>query len=264
MEVSFAKNFPHMITILSPAKTLDFDSSINFSYSSIPDDVDVSEKIIKKLRSTSKKRLKSLMGISKELVELNALRYEQWDTSFSEKTSRPALLTFAGEVYRGLNAQSFNQEELDFANEHLRLLSGLHGILKPMDRIQPYRLEMKTRLSVGRKKNLYELWTDRVTNRLNMAMEKASTDTLINLASNEYSKAVDFSKINGRVITPIFMDRKNGEYKVVMTWAKTARGIMARFIVQNRISNANDLIGFDEYRYNEPLSTSSDWVFTRD
>jgi cytoplasmic iron level regulating protein YaaA (DUF328/UPF0246 family) len=252
-----------MITILSPAKTLDFDSRYDNLPLQIPAHVDESEKVMNKLKKLSKKKLGCMMKLSKDLVELNAMRFQEWSTDFNLENSRPALLIFNGEVYRGMGAKAFSEKEMEFAENHLRLLSGLHGLLKPLDYIQPYRLEMGTSISVGRNKNLYQFWSDKVTNDLNDAMELSGTDALINLASNEYSKAVNFDKIKGKVITPIFKDLKNGEYKVVMTWAKTARGKMAGFIVRNNITEPQDLVGFNEYQYSEPLSSDTEWVFIR-
>ncbi|MCO4807009.1 MAG: peroxide stress protein YaaA [Flavobacteriales bacterium] len=252
-----------MITILSPAKTLDFETRFDHLPVTVPEDIEMSEKLIKKLRTVSGKKLASLMNLSKDLATLNVDRYQNWSTEFNKENSRPALMTFAGDVFRGMDNKSFTEEDLVFANQHVRLLSGLHGLLRPLDQIQPYRLEMGTSLPVGRKKNIYQFWGDRVTNRINEAMEAAGTDTLLNLASTEYSKVVDLKKINGRVITPVFKDLKNGEYKVVMTWAKLARGMMTGFMVRNRLTNVEDIIGFNEYQYSEPLSTDSEWVFTR-
>ena len=253
-----------MISILSPAKTLDFDSKLPDWQWSQPDFVDQSEQLVRKLRSLSKKKISSMMNLSKGLTELNVLRYHEWSREFTPLNSRPALLTFSGDVYRGLNASELSQDDLDYAQEHLRILSGLHGVLRPLDLIQPYRLEMGTCLPVQRKKNLYEFWQERVTRALNEAMEEADTDTLINLASAEYSKVVDLSRIKGRVINVVFKDFKNGEYKAVMTWAKLARGAMAGFIIRERISDAEALKGFREYGFNDRLSTGDEWVFTRE
>ena len=252
-----------MISIISPAKSLDFDSSLADLSTTEPIFQDESHVLIKKLRTLSKKKVQSLMSLSKDLTELNVMRYQEWEPDFSPEYSRPAIYTFNGEVYRGLDATSLNEQQVAFAQDHLRILSGLHGVLRPLDRIRPYRLEMGTRLPVRRKKNLYEFWGNKVTDELNKAMEAAGTDVLINLASSEYFKVVDFSKINGRVVTPVFKDLKNGEYKVIMTWAKIARGKMAGYILRNQIEDAEQLKGFDEYAFSEPLSTDTEWVFTR-
>lgn len=253
-----------MITIISPAKSLDFDSELPDVERTLPYFIEDSEKLIRKLRTLSKKKISSLMGLSKDLTELNAMRYQEWTPEFTEENSRPALLTFSGDVYRGLDAKSMTIADLDYAQDHLRILSGLHGLLRPLDQIQPYRLEMGTNLPVQRKRNLYEFWGDRVTKKLNEAMEMSGSGVLINLASSEYFKAVDFSKINGQVITPIFKDFKNGEYKIVMTWTKLARGAMASYILRNQISEVEELKGFREYNFNEPMSSDTEWVFTRE
>tara|TARA_B110000037_G_scaffold137605_1_gene155784 strand:+ start:577 stop:1344 length:768 start_codon:yes stop_codon:yes gene_type:complete len=252
-----------MITILSPAKTLDFDSHYDHLPVQVPGHIEDSEKVMNKLKKLSKKKIGTLMSLSKDLVELNVQRYQEWSTDFDKNNSRPALLAFNGEVYRGIDAKSFTEAEMQFAENHLRLLSGLHGVLNPLDYIQPYRLEMGTSISIGRRKNLYQFWSEKMTKDLNHILEQSNSNTLINLASNEYSKAVNFDKIKGKVITPVFKDLKNGEYKVVMTWAKSARGKMAGFIVRNNINDPQDLIRFDDYKYSEPMSSDSEWVFVR-
>lgn len=252
-----------MITIISPAKTLDFESPLPTIEATQPAFVDESVQIMKKLKGLSKKKISSLMSLSKDLTELNAQRYQDWEAEFSTEVSRPALLTFSGEVYRGIDASNLSSSQLDFAQNHLRILSGLHGLLRPLDRIRPYRLEMGTSLPIQRKKNLYQFWGDKITTALNETMKEHNTDVLLNLASSEYFKAVDFSKINGRVITPVFKDLKNGEYKIVMTWAKHARGAMTGFVVRKGITTVDEIKLFDEYQYSEPLSTENEWVFVR-
>ncbi len=252
-----------MITILSPAKTLDFDAALPEMPFSQPAFVEESTQLIGKLRTLSKKKVSSLMSLNKDLTELNVMRYQEWEPNFQGEASRPAILTFSGEVYRGLAAKEMSHEDLMFSQDHVRILSGLHGLLRPLDRIRPYRLEMGTSLPVRRKKNLYAFWKEKVTQSVNDAMEAAGTDVLVNLASNEYSKAIDMHRVKGRVITPIFKDGKNGEYKVVMTWAKHARGAMTRFIIQNRITNPEDLKAFELYAYSPKLSEEDEWVFVR-
>ncbi|NQV51641.1 MAG: peroxide stress protein YaaA [Flavobacteriales bacterium] len=252
-----------MITILSPAKTLDFDAALPEMAFSQPDFVDESTQLIGKLKTLSKKKVSALMNLNKDLTELNVMRYQEWEPNFDNEASRPAILTFSGEVYRGLGAKEMSHDDLMFSQEHVRILSGLHGLLRPLDRIRPYRLEMGTSLPVRRKKNLYEFWKDKVTKSLNDALDSTGTEVLVNLASNEYSKAIDMRRVKGRVITPVFKDGKNGEYKVVMTWAKHARGAMTRFIIQNRITNPEDLKAFELYTYSPKLSNEDDWVFVR-
>jgi uncharacterized protein len=252
-----------MITIISPAKTLDFESQLPAIEATQPAFVEESEQIMNKLRGLSKKKISSLMSLSKDLTELNAQRYQDWEPEFSPEVSRPALLTFSGEVYRGIDAANLNSTQIDFAQNHLRILSGLHGLLRPLDRIRPYRLEMGTTLPVQRKKNLYQFWGTKLTDALNQTMKEQNTDVLLNLASSEYFKAVDFSKINGRVITPVFKDLKNGEYKIVMTWAKHARGAMTGFVLRKGITDVDEIKLFDEYQYSEPMSSENEWVFIR-
>ncbi len=252
-----------MITIISPAKTLDFESPLPALGATQPSFVEESEQIMKKLKGLSKKKISSLMSLSKDLTELNAQRYQDWEPEFSAEVSRPALLTFSGEVYRGIDAGNLSSSQLDFAQNHLRILSGLHGLLRPLDRIRPYRLEMGTSLPIQRKKNLYQFWGDKLTAALNQTMKEQHTDVLLNLASSEYFKAVDFSKINGRVITPVFKDLKNGEYKIVMTWAKHARGAMTGFVLRKGITDVDEIKLFDEYLYSEPMSSENEWVFVR-
>ncbi len=252
-----------MITIISPAKTLDFESQLPAIEATQPAFVEESEQIMNKLRGLSKKKIASLMSLSKDLTELNAQRYQDWEPEFSAEVSRPALLTFSGEVYRGIDASNLSYSQLDFAQNHLRILSGLHGLLRPLDRIRPYRLEMGTSLPIKRKKNLYQFWGTKLTDALNQTMKEQNTDVLLNLASSEYFKAVDFSKINGRVITPVFKDLKNGEYKIVMTWAKHARGAMTGFVLRKGITDVNEIKLFDEYQYSEPMSSENEWVFVR-
>jgi len=255
-----------MIHILSPAKSLDFESSPQSEAHSIAEFQEQSSALIKKAKTFSKKKLEQLMGISKSLAELNHQRYIDWVPIHEAGNGKQALLSFTGDVYRGLDVKSMNEKDLTFAQGHLRILSGLYGILRPMDLIQPYRLEMGTRMNVGRKKNLYEFWGDTLTNALNKEIENHKDQTLINLASNEYFKAVKVKGFKGEIISPQFRDAKNGEYKSIMTFAKLARGYMSRFIIQNKIDKAEDILAFDlnGYRYNNELSSKEEPVFTRE
>lgn len=252
-----------MITLLSPAKDLNFQDAPTTADFSIPEKLETSDKIIRKLRSLSRKKLMELMDISKNLAELNQERYVNWQAEFSTANAKQAVLAFNGDVYRGLKASEFTQPELDFAQGHLRILSGLHGMLRPLDLIQPYRLEMGSRLPVGRKKNLYEIWKADVTDRLNE--ELGADGVLVNLASKEYFSVVDESRLNARVITPVFKDMKNGQYKVLFLYAKLMRGAMAGYIVREGIDEPEALKEFAEegYGYNESLSEGDTWVFTR-
>jgi len=249
--------------ILSPAKSIDFEYTSNTGGHTQPRFMKESEKLVSKLKKLSPKKIGALMGISQSLSDLNWTRFQEWTTPVTDQNSKPVMFMFTGDVYRGLGAKDFNQKQVEFAQNHMRILSGLHGVLKPLDLIQPYRLEMGSRFAVTPKiKNLYQYWGDKITDALN---EELDGSPLINLASNEYFKAIDPKKLKGKLITCIFMDGKRGDYKVVMTYAKQARGYMSRFIIQNGITNPDDLKAFDleGYCYNNKLSQVNDLVFTR-
>jgi cytoplasmic iron level regulating protein YaaA (DUF328/UPF0246 family) len=254
-----------MITVISPAKKLDYESKTRTKEFTIPEGLDRSKLLINKLQKTSNKSLGELMGLSVNLVDLNAARYAEWTTNFKEGETRQAVLAFNGDVYRGMKNDELTENELKFAQNHLRILSGLYALLRPLDLIKPYRLEMGTKLSVMGKKNLYAFWGDEITNRLNMALDQSGNDTLCNLASGEYFKAVNTKKLKATIITPVFKDMKNGQLKVIAIHAKQARGMMSGYILRNGINNAEDLKGFTDggYRYTESLSDQSTWVFTR-
>jgi cytoplasmic iron level regulating protein YaaA (DUF328/UPF0246 family) len=254
-----------MITVISPAKKLDYESEVCTEEFTIPEGLDRSALLINKLRKTSKNGISELMGLSENLTNLNVERYASWSDDFSEGETRQALLAFSGDVYQGMKNNELTDSDVKFAQNHLRILSGLHGLLRPLDLIKPYRLEMGTKLSVRGKKDLYAFWGDEVTNRLNAALEASSNNTLVNLASGEYFKAINQNKLNANIITPVFKDMKNGQLKVIFLWAKQARGMMAGYILRNRINNAEDLKAFSDggYRFTEDLSDESTWVFTR-
>lgn len=254
-----------MILVISPAKTLDFESDPVTSQHYIPDSLDRSERLIKKLRTLSKKKIGELMGISKDLSQLNFDRYAIWSPEFDPFNSRIAIQAFKGDVYVGLDVGTFTPEDLDFAQQHLRILSGLHGVLRPLDAIKPYRLEMGTRLPVARKKNLYEFWKEEVTTRINGFLKESDSEYLINLASDEYFNAIDQKKLNGQIIKPVFKELKKGEYKVISFLAKKARGMMSAYMIKHRLSDPESLKKFDVdgYAFNEEFSNNSEWVFTR-
>ena len=254
-----------MITVISPAKKLDYKTDVCTEEFTIPEGLDRSALLVNKLQKTSKKQLSELMSLSDNLTQLNAERYASWTENFDEGETRQALLAFSGDVYQGMRNTELSEGDLKFAQNHLRMLSGLHGLLKPLDLIKPYRLEMGTKLSVKGKKNLYAFWGDEITNMMNTALEESGNDTLINLASGEYFKAVNTKKLKGKTITPVFKDMKNGQLKVIFLWAKQARGMMSGYILRNQINNPEDLKGFTDggYRFTENLSDESMWVFTR-
>ena len=254
-----------MIAVLSPAKSLEFDFAVDGLECTTPELLDKADYLAHKLKPYSAKRIAKLMGVSEQLSVLNYERYQQWEVPHNDE-ARPCMLAFRGEVYRGLKAEDMNEEDLDFAQGHVRILSGLYGVLKPMDKILPYRLEMGTSLKVtASKSNLYKYWGDTIVDTINDAMKESGSDVLVNLASNEYFKSIKTDKLNGRLVTCLFKDNKNGEFKVLMTYAKHARGAMARYIITNRLNSPDDLKGFDweGYSFNDKLSSEDEFVFTR-
>lgn len=217
------------------------------------------------MRQQSPKKLSKLMGISPKLAELNATRFQSWQTPFDCDNAKPAVLAFRGDVYLGLEADEYSERDFNFAQKNLRILSGLYGLLRPLDLIQPYRLEMGTKIKNSGGNDLYEYWDTTITDHLSSELSDHRNKSLINLASIEYFKAVRPELLPGRVITPVFKDYKNGTYKILSFFAKKARGYMASYIVHNRIQKPDDLKSFDidGYRYNADLSEGDNWVFTR-
>lgn len=254
-----------MLVVISPAKTLDFETPWKLDASQ-PQFLDDSQELIHQLRTLSAHKIGELMSISEKLSILNAERFLNWHLPFTPDNAKPAILAFRGDVYTGLDADSFGKKDFAFAQEHLRILSGLYGLLRPLDLIQPYRLEMSTGFVNSRGKNLYDFWQDKITQSLNLELTTQKKPTLINLASNEYWSAVKPAKLNAEVITPIFKDAKNGEYKIISFFAKKARGMMAAYMIKNRIKRPVELKDFDAdgYKFNPSMSKGNDWVFTRD
>lgn len=254
-----------MLVVISPAKTLDFESPARTAVSSTPELLKDSETLIKQLRKYSPSDLSELMGLSDKLAVLNSTRYEAWHLPFTPANAKQALLAFRGDVYQGLDADSLTAKDDTFAQQHLRILSGLYGVLKPLDLIQPYRLEMGTALATKKGKDLYHFWGNKLTDLINAELAAQQYDTLINLASNEYFKAIQPKRLNARIITPVFKDEKNGKYKVISFFAKKARGMMTRFIIKKRITNPEKLKNFSDggYRYNPQMSSDREWVFSR-
>lgn len=254
-----------MIVVLSPAKTLDYETPFAEVEPTLPQFVPQAQTLIKKLRPLSAKKLGELMSISPELAELNRGRYKAWSAEFTAANSRPAIHAFKGDVYVGLDAETLSADDVDYAQRHLRLLSGLYGVLRPLDRMQPYRLEMGTKLAVRSAKNLYQFWDTQITEALNADLAATDSEALVNLASNEYFKSVKPKLLAQRVITPVFKDWKTDRYKVISFFAKKARGAMARFVVQRRVREPEGLLGFDwdGYGYDAALSSPDAPVFTR-
>lgn len=255
-----------MLIVISPAKNLDYETPSITSEFTHPELMDDTVKLIEKCRKLSPQKLASLMSISDKLATLNAERFNDWSLPFTEDNAKQAVLAFNGDVYAGLEASTFSKEDLEFAQSHLRILSGLYGLLKPLDLMQPYRLEMGTKLTTRRGKDLYSFWGDRITKRLNIALEEQNDNVLVNLASNEYFKSVKPKSLEGVVVTPIFKDKKNGEYKIISFFAKKARGLMAKYIIQNQLSEVEQLKAFDlaGYRYSPEMSKDLEPVFIRE
>lgn len=254
-----------MLITLSPAKTLDLSPQRLTTVYTTPGRLSDSRELVERLREFPLEELGSLMGISERLARLNYQRFVDWDTPFAPGAAKQAILAFQGDVYQGLDAASLSAEDLDYAQDHLRILSGLYGVLRPLDLMLPYRLEMGTRLSNGRGKNLYEFWGDLITDVLSVALEAQGDDLLVNLASNEYFKAVRPKRLRGRILTPAFKEGKAGKYRVIGVFAKKARGLMSRYIIQNRLSEPEALKRFDAegYAFNPGLSSETEWAFTR-
>ena len=254
-----------MLMIISPAKTLDYESPLATETHTQPDFLDDACELIDQLKELEPHQVSNLMSISDKLGQLNAERFQCWHTPFTPDNARQAVLAFKGDVYTGLDAESFSEEDFSFAQKHLRILSGLYGLLKPLDLMQPYRLEMGTRFENTRGKDLYAFWGSKITEALNQLL--ASDDkVLVNLASNEYFKSVQKKHLDARLVTPQFKDWKNGQYKMISFYAKKARGLMCRYAIQNRITQADDLKGFnlDGYYFSEDQSDNNNWVFLRD
>lgn len=253
-----------MKIVISPAKSLDFESKLPTSRATQPQFLDTAIKINRKMSRLSKNEVAKLMDISDKLAELNYGRYKEFQEEHTKDNSRPSMYAFNGDVYTGLDAYMLPVENLDVLQDKLRILSGLYGVLRPLDLIQPYRLEMGTNVGLYSKKNLYEIWQKKVTDSLNKEMKK--DELFINLASNEYFKTVDCKKLKANVITPVFKDFSNGKLKIVSFFAKKARGSMVRYIVDQEVETIEELKGFnyDGYKFSEAETKSeTELVFTR-
>lgn len=255
-----------MLTLLSPAKSLDEHPDTGKTKHSNPLFLPQAEMLVARLKQLSPRELKSLMSISDSLAELNAERYQQWEPDFRPgENAAQAILMFKGDVYQGLQVDNWNQENFESAQSTLRILSGLYGILRPLDLIMPYRLEMGTQLGISDNKNLYQFWGDQLTNHLNKELQTDPHPWLCNLASVEYSKAVDLKNLPHPVVTPVFKDEKNGKFKIISFYAKHARGLMANFIVRNQISTPKQLQSFNAegYQFAPEQSTPTQPTFLR-
>ena len=254
-----------MLTLLSPAKSLDYESPLLIERSTQPRlKADIAE-LVEQLQALSAADIASLMHVSDKLAVLNHERFQNFGRSFTKKNSRQAILAFVGDVYQGMSLADWTPEDLAVAQANLRILSGLYGVLRPLDLMQAYRLEMGTRFENNRGKNLYQFWGERITDLLNADLKKSNSEVVLNLASKEYFSAVIPSKLQGRLISPVFKDEKNGKYKIISFYAKKARGLMADFVVKHDLKEANDILQFasDGYVYDAESSTAEQPVFLR-
>lgn len=252
-----------MLIVVSPAKKLDFEHVAPTDEFTTCEYLDKSKGLIKELKRLSSEEIGKLMKLSTNLAELNYTRYHNFNTPFSLKNAKQAAYAFKGDTYVGLDFESFNKSQVKYAQKHLRILSGLYGLLKPLDLIQPYRLEMGTRFKALGEKNLYGVWKKDLTRDLNNELQKEKV--LVNLASKEYFSAIDFKELEAKVITPVFMEEKNGKFKIISFNAKRARGMMGQYILKNKIEKIEDIKKFnmDNYKFNKKLSEENDFVFTR-
>lgn len=254
-----------MLITLSPSKGQDFEAPSPSKKYSKPGDLKDSELLIKELKKIKLIELQSLMNISENIARLNVGRYKTFKTPFTPKNAKQALFAFKGDVYSGIDVKNFSEEDFEYAQNHLRILSGLYGCLRPLDLIQPYRLEMKTKLANPRGENLYQFWGEGITTRLNKVLKKQKEPVLVNLASNEYFKSVKPGLLDGRLLDINFKETKHGKTRVVAIFAKRARGMMADYIIRNRVENPAGIKNFkrDGYRFAKTLSDDRQWTFER-
>lgn len=255
-----------MLALISPAKTLDYESTLPTDVHTLPRLLDQSQQLIDLSRKLSTSDIVSLMKVSEKIAHLNVERFRDWNADFNFSNARQAIFAFKGDVYTGLDAYHLSDVDLQFAQKHLRSLSGLYGLLRPLDLMMPYRLEMGIKLANARGHNLYEFWEDRITNLINQDLEQSGSKVLVNIASDEYYKSVKEAKIQAEIIKPVFLDQKNGQYKVISFYAKKARGLMARYIIQNQLDKLEDLKSFntDGYYFDADSSLKGELVFKRD
>ncbi|QAV23653.1 peroxide stress protein YaaA [Proteus hauseri] len=254
-----------MLITISPAKTLDYESPLATTHFTQPELLKYSQQLIDECRKLSSSDIASLMKISDKLAGLNAARFGEWHPEFTPNNARQAILAFKGDVYTGMQAEHFSEDDFLFAQQHLRILSGLYGVLRPLDLMQPYRLEMGIKLENKKGKDLYQFWGNIITDTLNKALDEQGDNILVNLASDEYFKSVNTKKLNAEIIKPVFLDEKNGKYKVISFYAKKARGLMSRFIIQEKLTNKTQLKEFEleGYRFNSAESEGNTLVFKR-
>lgn len=254
-----------MLILISPAKTLDYQSPLATQRYTQPVLLDHSQQLIDVARQLSAPQIKTLMGISDKLADLNATRFHDWQPDFTPDNARQAILAFKGDVYAGMQAETFSEDDFTFAQQHLRMLSGLYGVLRPLDLMQPYRLEMGIRLQNPKGSDLYQFWGETITTTLNEALAAQGDNIIVNLASDEYFRAVKPKLLAGEIVKPVFLDEKNGTFKVISFYAKKARGLMSRYIIKNRLTTPDQLKAFDVdgYVFDEEASQKNELVFKR-
>lgn len=254
-----------MLFVLSPAKNLNEKDPAPVARHTLPALLEEAAKLMDELRPLAPQQLAALMHVSDKIALLNAERNSAWHTPFTPENAKQAVYMFNGDVYEGLDAASLNETAVNYLQNHVRLLSGLYGVLRPLDLMQPYRLEMGTPFANSRGKNLYEFWGGKIADNLNQTLAETGGDTLVNLASQEYFKAVDTKKLNAKIITPVFKDEKNGQYKIISFYAKRARGLMVRYAAEQAVAEPEQLKNFDYegYAFNAAASNENEWVFLR-
>ena len=255
-----------MLALISPAKTLDYTTALPTDTHTQPRLLEQSQQLIDVCRKLSATEIASLMTVSEKIANLNVERFRDWNAEFDFSNARQALFAFKGDVYTGLDAYHLKDHDIDFAQQHLRMLSGLYGLLRPLDLMMPYRLEMGTKLKNSRGNNLYEFWGSIITDQINQDLAEIDAKVLVNLASDEYYKSVNEKKIQAEIIKPVFLDQKNGKYKVISFYAKKARGLMARYLIENKLSQVEQLKAFDSegYYFDAESSSDKELVFKRD
>lgn len=255
-----------MLALISPAKTLDYETALPTDTYTQPRLLEQSQQLIDVCRKLSATEIASLMTVSEKIANLNVERFRDWNAEFDFSNARQALFAFKGDVYTGLDAYHLKDQDIDFAQQHLRMLSGLYGLLRPLDLMMPYRLEMGTKLKNSRGNNLYEFWGSIITDQINQDLAEIDAKVLVNLASDEYYKSVNEKKIPAEIIKPVFLDQKNGKYKVISFYAKKARGLMARYLIENKLSQVEQLKAFDSegYYFDAESSSNKELVFKRD
>ncbi|WPO68693.1 peroxide stress protein YaaA [Acinetobacter haemolyticus] len=255
-----------MLALISPAKTLDYETALPTDTYTQPRLLEQSQQLIDVCRKFSATEISSLMTVSEKIANLNVERFRDWNADFDFSNARQALFAFKGDVYNGLDAYHLKDQDIDFAQQHLRMLSGLYGLLRPLDLMMPYRLEMGTKLKNTRGHNLYEFWGSIITNQINQDLAEINSKVLVNLASDEYYKSVNEKNIQAEIIKPVFLDQKNGKYKVISFYAKKARGLMARYLIENKLSQVEQLKAFDSegYYFDAESSSNKELVFKRD